>query len=150
LPSKRRSAASGGGSTSGSDVRRPSSKRAADTSPGSSGTADLSRAAESERYIRGRRATTADSEGSPDPSTKLTVGGSTFRGRQRRGNRCDARSRSARERSSAPSVSLGTNDGLVSRPRRGLAISLLAQPQDLVLNPLERRRHVGFRLCEEI
>jgi len=45
---------------------------------------------ESERYIRGRRATRADSEPSAKPSVRLTVGGPAFLGRQRRGNRCDA------------------------------------------------------------
>ena len=42
------------------------------------------------RYIRGRRATRGDSKPSANPSVRLTVGGPTFRGRQRRGNRCDA------------------------------------------------------------
>src|SRR5437899_266013 len=105
---------------------------------------------ESERYIRGRRATRADSEPSAKPSVRLTVGGPAFLGRQRRGNRCDARSRSALERSSAQSVALRTIAGSVSRPRRGLVIALLAQPENLILNPLERGTHVRSRLREEI
>jgi hypothetical protein len=60
---------------------------------------------------------------SPNPSMARKVAARSLRGRHRRGNRCDARSRSVRRRSSAQSVSPRTIGGWVSRDERGLIIA---------------------------